>query len=500
MPPAHSRRGTDISRQFTDSERAVDERVTAHLTQPPLQYRTGNTIGQSYKWLQEDLKMRGAMTQVLGQEQDMAYQQSARHELARQVEENDKDEAQALTAVERVHGMLAPGGGAADWDDAVSRVVAETPGLALSDRFSKFAAEGSKFYSSDADRELAKAKQDVEMLGLGSKKFDLEAYQRFREENPDSADRAVAMIGESLKNQEITSANAGLAAQIEQIKRQREFDDIKSTAASWESSAAGLSSDPAERMKQFDQMAPLVHSFEQNGLGGVDDPAGLVKRFGGSATVMGMLQNKNWLNTKLADPQVKQGFVEALNVLNDDDPNMDPAVRRKASNLVLGYAGDHNSYISSAKQYDDRVKALGEVSEGRGKVYSSVSKSISDIVTSKVADGDNVSKQSAIAGEYEGFLTQFRNTATPDSEVNKVVDTYRGYLSDISGAASGDDAAGKARDLMGNFAKNIQEVNKKTAGDDPRKAPLEAAKKSSAVTKTIGGVTYEQRDGQWYKK
>ena len=69
-------RRSRISRQFIDAEAALDERVTSHLTAPPIQMITGTDRQQSYKWLSEDLALRSTLSKQLAGEQAMAYAQS----------------------------------------------------------------------------------------------------------------------------------------------------------------------------------------------------------------------------------------------------------------------------------------------------------------------------------------------------------------------------------------------------------------------------------------
>lgn len=472
MATPYTPRSAQISRSFTDSEKALDERIDQHLQAPPIADIYSGNSAQSLAWMREEMKTRSIMTSQLAQEQQLADRQSIRHELADQVVEQDADDAAALEGMRKRNALIEKG---VRYNDAVAQVTAENEGLALNPRWNAISAEGAKFAEGDDERELREANHELNMLKVGTQKFDLEAAERMRTENPDLMDRIIGVKMKELETQGITAANEGVYAQIVQLQRQREHDKIKATNAEWTTAAANLSDDPVERMKQFDQMAPLVYSFEQNGLGGVNDPAGLVKRFGGSTAIMGLLQNKDFLAARLMDPAAKEGFTNALNTLNSDDPGVDPVERNKAMGLVLGLAGDHSRHIASSKEYDERLTALNEISQDRAKIYKDVSEDMSKILASDTKPGIGVvSKTDQLGQAAMAFIDQFRIQGAP-GDANTPMDDFAMRVREITGndptTKSPRDPARVAKELreeMGAFARKYKESQASSVGGKPK--------------------------------
>ncbi len=452
MPNYSSGRG-NISRQFTGSELALDERVTNLLERPPISGATGRSMGETYHWMKQDLEQRSLLSEQLGREQAMAYSQSARHELARQAEDLELDKQEAVGSFKRVTELTKEG---KDFRTAMGEVIADTPGLALNKHFSEQATEFGKYHEDDGVAELRHLKTKGELMEIGSKNFSLENFERFRTENPDLADRMVGLLEKNLGNQELNAANAGVMAHVEQIKRAREWDDQKRIQSEWDGHALGNTDDP---IKAADSEAALHYSFAKTGLAGVEDPKEVVKQFGATSSVAGMLANKAFLDSKLTTPEARQQLVEAINLSADKDA--DPKAKLKARGFLLTLAGENQARLENTKLVKERMALIDATDKELGTTYGAVSKAITDVLSDDKLK-DATAKTTAVVDASQGFIDQFRALSNPGTA--PLFDEYAGYFAQLGsegfkdGKANPEAVARQARKLMGNFVGEFKKL------------------------------------------
>ncbi len=472
MPSDRSR----ISRQFTSSELALDDRTSNFLEQPPISGAIGGSMGQTYHWMKQDLEQRSMMSEQLGRETAMAFSQSERHELARQAQDLEADKEQAIGSFKRVTDLTRNG---KDFRTAMDEVVADTPGLALNKHFVEQATEFGKFHEDNGEAELRHLKTKGELMDIGSKNFSLENFERFRQENPDAADRMVGLLGKNLENQELNAANAGVAAHVEQIKRSREWDEQKKIQSEWDGHALGNSDDP---VKAADSEAALHYSFAKSGLAGVEDPKEVVKQFGAQSSVAGMLANKTFLDEKLQTPEARQQLVEAINLSTDKDA--DPKAKMKARGFLLTLAGENQAKLADTKLLKERMAAIDATDKELGGVYKDSSAAITAALALKngTEPADDSAKIPAIIAAGQGFLDRFRALSEPGTD--KLFDDYAAHFAAMAdpdpkknGYTTAKAVASQAQVLMGHFIADFKKasgvVSQKKTTADPNKEALD---------------------------
>lgn len=445
MPLSTRTRSGDLSRQFTDVERQLDDRVTSHLSAPPVNLAIGQSMGQTYKWLEEDLKVRSMIGQQLEQETGMAYAQSARRKLAEQAETQELDDTDALNGMKALREKVA---GGKDWNEAHEEVMGENPNLSLNETFSKASADGSKYFESDESRALTRLKQANETLQLNNEAFSMEAMQRFHDENPEVMDETVKQLEQRHKALGITADNSVAAARLAEFQTVQGLRDAEKVREQWK-----LNPDDTN----LDALASIQNSFDDSGLSGVLDIPKTIKRFGSSKAIAGVLTDARWLNTNLPDPKAREELVGAINTANDD--SAEPVARQAANNTLLRLGGKYLRDTQRATAWKDSQAQLAEVSKGFQTDYESVSKEITSIATNKEMQKGKAGTP-LILSAARGFISQARGV---DSASDAVAKEYQGYFDKIPKDLEPAKAAALSRDLMANFAGKLREARLSTA-------------------------------------
>jgi hypothetical protein len=160
--PSRSNRRSEISRQFTEEERAVDDRTTAFVdpqreSRPATSYQLGLA---DYSWMQRDHAMRQMISQNLASERGHAEAQSVRRELGREFEKEASDEADAIEATKEIN-MFLKNNPEATVNNAVMAVTENRADRWGNEKFISTIENMSKAHETDMQRQ--KRQSDVEV-------------------------------------------------------------------------------------------------------------------------------------------------------------------------------------------------------------------------------------------------------------------------------------------------------------------------------------------------
>lgn len=450
--------GSSISRQFSDTENSVNERLDSFLQSPSIRIGQGENLGEVYSGIRDDLALRSNLAGELNREQDMAYQQSGRQQLAKQADENDRWTGQAQEAF----GRLAQGAKAGkDFKEMITEEMANTPGLALNPVFARGASQFGAHYESGVDHDLRQTIDSIHSLELGTKKFDLETMGRFRDEHPELADKMIDQADKAMQAGGFASDNQLLAQQVESAKRLKEWQDIQNVQNAWK--VDGLSGNPDPSLggaSQQDQLAMIRDSFNMNGLHGIDRPEDIIRN--ASPGVKSMLANKSFLDRALQTPEAKESLVQALNVANSRDPEVDPAAKQKAIGYILDLSGQHAREMgdipqreATRKLLEDASKEYNTVIQGVNSGYTTTSKAMQTILLNK--NLKKPEKVQNLISEAQGFVEQIGLAAENQENVGKVLKEYTSYLDGVDKNSDPAGVSQQLRTLMGNFVTKLKQ-------------------------------------------
>jgi hypothetical protein len=345
-----------ISRQFTESEEALDPRVTELITQPLAPRITGNSLQQSYHWMKKDLEMRSMLSDQLGKEQSMAYAQSSRHALAKQSEEKMESEIAATNAMRRARQLVDSEG--LDFNQAIYRVSGEDDSLALNPAWNQMAKEMRDFYESDEDRALKEAKKANEMLKLNVEAKPLQDLWDIYQTRPDDVAKIASL---KFDTDTLNSANANLAANTQNLQRIKEFKEAQENARLL-LEEADLDSDALE------SQATVQNWFEDNGIN-TPNSSNIGRYLKNHGSLALMIGSKEWMASNFPTPEDRAIFTEALEILSENklpegagEEDRQAALQksREAKALISGHLG---RYLKETKDVSGLTTRSADISE-----------------------------------------------------------------------------------------------------------------------------------------
>ena len=155
----------EVSRQFTDAERALDERVDAFIFAPKYTPDSSAPQAAAYAAMRQDVKDRSIHAQQLKEQQELAFAASARRKLHALAESNDAQTKAAHDAVKTMTKLIGPDGGMTK-EQAAAQLIDGNPSLALNPVFGK----AIKFLDTNIEdtREAAlnEAKSEMDRIGF----------------------------------------------------------------------------------------------------------------------------------------------------------------------------------------------------------------------------------------------------------------------------------------------------------------------------------------------
>lgn len=431
--------GSDVSRQFTQVERGIDDNLTGLLQQPPPDIYIGDSMGESYKWLKDDLELRSNVRKDMEDTQTMAFEQGNRQELNRQALQNEEDDRAAQDAFGKLRDKVA---GGTPMKDAIADLTLNTPGLPTNRSWLDGAASMSEYHLDSPDRQLRDSKIDLDLLKVGQDKFDLELFRDNVMRNPEMTRALIDKMEQDTLAGGVTAKNQKTQADLIAMKKAQEVHDAEAFRDDLQREHSQLSQDPEVRSKQLGQLAKVQDSFNQVGLQDVEDTDAVVREFSGSPEVLDALTDQAFL-TRIGDgPRAE--LAKALNThvrplpANMSDPDRDRVMqeRRTARNIILSVAGRYNRENGAEKLAKAQTVAL-----------KAAGKEVADAYTGAIKD----LRKSTEAPPYGGAAPPSGPIAAAESFITELESRFPDLVSS--------DAAKDLRTELANKTKDVTDVN-----------------------------------------
>lgn len=396
-------RRSNISRQFTDAEAALDDRVSSHLAAPPIEFDITAGVGKGYKWLKEDLELRSELTRQLAGEQAMSYAQSERHAMAEQAREQDEMDIEALSGIRRVREMLESGQ-AKDPNEAIYRASGENERLGINPVFGKMAADLGRTFENPQQRELRQRKYDLDMAKLQNDKFIVDA-QNMTNEAIGTVEAAKRNV-ERFQQEGVTAANNAIYEENRGIVVREALRQSKEAKSLFE--AIGDTKNRTARIRAQGMLGKL-------GLSDVADIESLAQLASQDELTLGALMDVTGRNEILDTPEKQQLYIEQWNTLSTAAPGS-PEYRKALSGIdAVTAAWDERNRLHVSRA--NMNSAMSEISKDFADPWEKVSREIDSIVqkptsgSSKMTEKD---KPAAMLNTYARFLTQMQGQGADD--------------------------------------------------------------------------------------
>ena len=418
MPLAPSSRSSgtrvqEISRQFTEPERAIDNRITNHLTSPMPQ-ATGFDAATNYKWLEDDLRFRGAITAQLNQERDLANAQSVRQVMDAEFANTAEDEAETINAFKAVNEMRASNPNMPVMD-ALAEVTKGREDLWLKPAFLKHVDSFAKVQQTDLERQSKQYAQEATvntnaMLAASS------AERRQWSESPEG----LAQI--KVVNQATREAEARGARRSPQQQELLDMElDYNYKTAKDQASQLELYGPPGSR----EARAVAANMFTKAGLT-LDDPGTVADylRAQSNKTLLEMSLNSDFVKT--LGPDAMKTFATSIGI-EANPSSAKPEEVQKAKAFVDTTLGAYIEYSGQSKQRLELQAKLEKIGEDTGKSVSDMRKFFDEIKGEKV----DKEKPTLIAPDeraIEGADSFLNGFTQKYPKAKPLIDKYRASL------------------------------------------------------------------------
>lgn len=473
--------GSRISRQFTDSEMAIDSRVSSHLQAPPLKFELGANMGLSYQWLSEDMALRSNLTKELAGEQAMAYAQSERQQLAKQSENQDADDAEALAAASRINAKISSG--QSDLETAHSDEINANPNLLLNKSYQGIIKDKGFMSESPEEKKLREMRQENSVMQAGTDNFNLEAMRTLHEQHPELVEGKAKMLYNQFKVDESNTDSQKAASQIKSLLAPIAYEKAKQSAEFF--SAHGYDIE--------DQDAMIGVTGVLNASGVTSSPKNVSNVVRGSKVMQTALMDDFWMNDTYDTPEKKAAISEALDVAGD--PLSSPQDKSNAEKVVFTMAAKYKADSAEHERMAKERTDIGNIKDINGKPFKEARAAIAKIVVSKGVTADKVPM---IYSEAMSTLEQYRNI---DPQIDGLIKLYaddfqkRQYKNPVGTASI---HAGDVVKQLSNFVASAEKVRmakeRLPSGGKPPvpSAPSTPTPPPGGNSKVIrGGVTYE---------
>ena len=478
--------GSAVSRQFTDSEKAIDEKIDTHLQATPLTFDTSAGISLGYEWLSQDLAIRSKLSEQLRDEQQMAYAQSERHKLAEQADEQDAEDQEALDGISSLRGYLDQG---MDANEARQKVLGSNNNLALNRRFLEGTDALVNGYETPHQKELRQRKEDLDALNTTNDLWSARMTEETRDQTG-GIKAAARRNARRMTMQDYQDDTNFIAAKTNRINVEAAYEN-------------------AERMKGLTSVDNLDALVELNGmmdeleLSDVADPRAVAQYASGSKAIMSMVADPAWREIYFREGGVDpKAFGAALNTVTN--PQAPAEERRAAETMVHKAAYQWSRDNRRAQSRVEANKTLAEISKDVAEPYEKVDKAMYDILKEDVQDLNDAGKVEAMIAKTRGFMAQFAGDRGANDQL---VAKYNGELeklaADATAKGSKMQAKGvydRANELLAGFATEIKPAMASQRATTPA-AIREAAVKVDSATKAqdssgfVVGQTYRDANG-----
>lgn len=380
MGEGRYRAGTTISRQFTESEAAIDKQIESHLAAPPVDLRPMSSGRKSYEWLNQELKLRSEMGNQLVAERDMAEQQGIRRELHRTAVKSQQEDAIVLDSLKRVTDRMKNNGISSR--EALRDEYRDRPELLVIDKFGA-AAESLEIYGkSDEELQVEDLTTRLQHLNL---KRDVDAASLYMQDQ-DGARRLVDIMTTTERGKLAAARNAEVAHRVEGIGHAIALHD----ALKLERTLQQARDNPD--LDSFDKNAAMRNIVGPN----VSKPEVFHDMFRNSKLMMGAVTNKAFIANELKEAE-RADFYSAINTYTDEKASPEEKARSYDVMTLVG---------SKYQQYYDRTggenaKIQIQKAEQAEDFIASVNKSMSPF--SKALEDKDANPDSTIRSFIDGL-------------------------------------------------------------------------------------------------
>jgi len=474
--------GAGVSHQFTDAERSLDERITEHLTAPPIDAMIGDTAGQTYKWLSADMAQRSTMTKELAGEESLANAQSQRQALAAQGDFQKQQDVEAADGMRHINSLANPGAGGTpmSFADAQAQAVKANPNLLANPVFGRLSETATKISAQPELDRVTKLRQAIDLTELNTRQLTATAANYYARNHPDE----VKTIATGQFTTALAEANrATLSQAADALEASRRVDMINA-------SLPGFSPDAAKYNAQSERLVHIAGAFADAGLQGVTAPHRLVVDYGESPSIMSMLMDKGWLDS-LGAPgngnNDKLPTIGGISPIVNNEPNKDnyKAALITTLNKLTATSKDGNSIIDDdsnkartelfhlAALHDSQnaeAKEANETTKAHVSLEGTAMKAMDDIIKSGTKSGSALADDTrAIADKKQQILSIARGFIQSSHELGKnsnnqdILENYSGWLDELDRRVSDGhhesttpaEVAGMAHDLMIHYAQAV---------------------------------------------
>jgi hypothetical protein len=356
------RSSNNISRNFTDAELAVDERVTSLLTQPvssmpPALISAGGTAEQSYAWLKQDLEERDKATQRLTQEMQLANQQSIRYQLGEEAKLDTEQKNEASSYISKLtkwreSGYTSP--------DAYNQaLLEENSNLTINPFYNE---QSRNFLSNSKSDKAREIDENTEAVNFVKSKLEANEYELLMDDfkkNPETWNkfyedsRKVKMLGLANQVRNIELDNAVNQTSYEIAKKQQELYG---------------------RIAEGDETAALtVRGMMKKRGAQIGDIKGLISSFTPKGHVLTMLSDQIYMDditipyagdneqTNATKTQNDQLIKNSISILTNPSSSEQDKLNAKSNleDLASDYIG-YSSRFKLAEKTKAEVSALGD--------------------------------------------------------------------------------------------------------------------------------------------
>ena len=319
----------NVSRQFTESELAIDERATEHLTQrvdempAPLLSKHGNGIS-SYAWLKEDLEDRDKATVRLTREMGLANAQSERRQLSDDAVLESQQKNQALEAIDFVSRWNEKGFGSPQL--AKEDYYRETPGAAGNPHVNRGMQAVIGGTETEIQRQARLAGEKATLAENMNRNSGAAAKLAWDKAHPGALDEVFALEAQNQKD----------AAEIQAALNARAFEESRIIREEW----GNLDEDG---QKAYTSTVGLFNEVSMDVL----DPTPVIKAYGADSMVVRMITNRKFLTDLDKTPSQKATLTAALNTFSDPEATDKDRLQAKKDIAIAanGFEKQHEQHL-----------------------------------------------------------------------------------------------------------------------------------------------------------
>lgn len=384
-PDFRSNAKTPVSGELTDTELLIESRVEETLNAPRFQADSLTPSSVGYALMQEDLKMRSAQNEALRQEQQLAFSSSARRRMHEKAIENDRQSADAKSAVNRVPDMIKAG---MTKEDIQGAFFAEDPTRATNPFFESAMNGVTALAQTKQEKFAQKHAASLAELRGGTDLNNARTALAMSENQQEWLEMAV-------QTQEAIGMTAFTQAKLDELKTHVEYnaasnggkafmDATGTSVADWQKMTSNLTGKGFAILdtSTFGENGPS-NQFEAMGLGS-DVVLGTIASNAG-ATPDGLQDAIRQIKTSISDVSDPDLIARANDPNNPDTEARDRIRKGRAYIKQAGnvFSATYEMEIlrkERGEKIELHEEAIGEVNEGLAEGYKSTADSLNALL------------------------------------------------------------------------------------------------------------------------